>query len=98
MREIVRTALESGHSLEWVSVYGEDILRVLAFGPSQALLEHCQGKEDTRPLQQTRNQTRVDTGVYKVKDDVVLIPKLPNVLYNKASYNPTRGVGLGWVD
>ncbi len=76
LSEIVRTALESGHALEWVSVYGEDILRVLASGPSQALLEHCQGKEDTRRLQQTWNQTRIDTGVHGVKDDMVLIPKI----------------------
>ncbi|KAK4148401.1 hypothetical protein C8A00DRAFT_19760 [Chaetomidium leptoderma] len=48
LRDIVKTALESGRALDWVSVYGEGILRVITSGPSEALLEHCQGKEDTR--------------------------------------------------
>ena len=57
LHEIVRIALDSGHALDWVPVYRDDILRAFTSGPSEALLERCGRKDDT--LQQNRPSANV---------------------------------------
>jgi hypothetical protein len=51
--EIVKRALESGRTLEWVSAYGEAILRMLKLGPSEELLTYHEQLQDDRNAEET---------------------------------------------
>lgn len=44
LQKIIERVLESGRGLDWVFTCGESISRILASGPSEKLLEHCQRK------------------------------------------------------
>ena len=77
--EIVKTALEAGHALDWVSVYGEGILRVFTSGPNETILEHCRRKNEA--LQQV--QTSVDgEGLNEAESEKVWTPRL---LYSRGN-------------
>ncbi|KAL8706817.1 MAG: hypothetical protein Q9201_000188 [Fulgogasparrea decipioides] len=57
LHEIVNRVLESGCTLDWVSVYGGSIARVFASGPGE-LLDRCQRTNDR--FQQDRSNRHAD--------------------------------------
>ena len=58
LHEIVNRVLESGRTLDWVSVYGGSIVRVFTSGPGD-LLDRCQRRND-QPQQDRSNRHAED--------------------------------------
>lgn len=58
LHEIVNRVLKSGHTLDWVSVYEGNIVRLFTSGPDEKLLERCQRINDR--LQQDRSNRNAE--------------------------------------
>ena len=47
LHKIVNMVLESGHTLDWVTVYGGSIARLLTSSPDEELLERCLARDQS---------------------------------------------------
>ena len=72
-REIVNRVLESGCTLDWVSVYGGSIARVFASGPGD-FLDRCQRRNDR--LQQDRSNRHAEEAHDTQSEEVLVTPEL----------------------
>ena len=73
LHEIVNSVLESGCTLDWVSVYGGSIARVFTSGPGD-LLDRCQRRNDR--LQQDRNNRHAEEAHHTQSEKVLVTPQL----------------------
>ncbi|KAI0912964.1 hypothetical protein F4823DRAFT_632521 [Ustulina deusta] len=58
LQHIVKTVLDQGHNLPWVTMYGDSILRMFTSGPSKELLEHCRRKDERLGQKQADGDNR----------------------------------------
>ncbi|KAI9801895.1 MAG: hypothetical protein M1833_002209 [Piccolia ochrophora] len=64
LREIATKVLEYGRTLDWVSVLGEHILRVIMSGPTEELLKNCRRQDDRHKLDRSN---RIAEEIYEPK-------------------------------
>jgi hypothetical protein len=69
LHEIVNRVLESGRTLDWVSVYGSNIADVFTSGPGEELLERCRRNDRLQQDQSNRNTEEV----HGTKSEEVLV-------------------------
>lgn len=66
LQEIISMVLKSGIALDWVSVYGGNIVRLFTSGPDEKLLEYC--------LQQQRSSRNLDESYENQSEKVLMTP------------------------